>query len=363
MQRREIELEASLRRLRAELASVESRRGRLPHPQQVDALCAAVQQARRDGALQQTAAAQEQQVHEKQRELQHAARRLPLWNRPWSELELLPLPSEATLQRFEHEQRKFDQRGEQLESQGRQTTEQIAELQQHQALLQRHGPVPAIDDLNEARQAREKGWLLLQPFLSLGPQDASQADPDAIAAYVQQLGGGDLPAAFARSVAACDELSDQLRLQADRVAEMEQLRAELEKARRRLRENAASQAQWSSEQEAWLEAWREAWKDCGISPLTPVEMRDWCDRARQIRNEILEMRKAERQWRLLVQQVDQHRQRIARRLDEIAADGAADGDAAERAAALRAWRRWRQRRRPWTPPRCRWTTGSSKPSP
>lgn len=200
--------------------------------------------------------------------------RLGLWSGTADELEALPVPPAETLERFSRDFAVLADRLRALEERRQAAQGGAGEAARQLEVLRRAGAVPTEDDLAEARQRREEGWLLIKR---------------------QEAGKNDLFDAYEHAVRQADEIADRLRREADRV----QLQARLSADRdQRAAEAEALDAQLAglAEEAGRAEAaWRDLWRPCGIEPLPPREMHPgWTSRHERLRDRAEAVREARR---------------------------------------------------------------------
>lgn len=237
---------------------------------------------------------------EKRETAQLEARRtvLPLWSGTVDQLRLLAVPLETTLERFERELSELD--GELITAQGeaRRLERNLAEVEQKLLNLSAGGEVPSVHSLTGTRQLRDRGWLFITQRLQSGSQvtDELASEEVAFLQQIRQLNGDstsamttmklpDLLSAFQALMRSADALGDQLRAEANRVAEAGTLR-DLQRELTTLH-NAARQTleRVETRRSALLEQWQQEWQPLGINPRMPREMREWSRR----RTEVLEI--------------------------------------------------------------------------
>ncbi len=193
--------------------------------------------------------------------------RLGLWQGELLDLEKLPVPSMETVDRYEVAFQQAHNATAQANDRARELDRALSDAERQIEALQLGAPVPTEADLERARNRRALGWILVRRSWLEGVTDAEAArqyDPER-----------PLPEAFETSVSEADAVSDRLRREANRVAELASLLAQ-KKQWVELSNRSRSELQKTESQLAALQdAWCAMWEPCGISPLTPKEMRGW----------------------------------------------------------------------------------------
>lgn len=226
------------------------------------------------------------ELNELKANTQVALSQLGLWSGSLDEAEKLAVPSLATIEQFAEE---FKDRRGQLALHRDRLREKIAEKERLDAELghlERGQRIPTDEELNNARKLRESGWQLVL---------RSWMDDSENEAEVENFLRGFPPAttladAYHRSVENADQLVDQLRTDAERVANKVKLQSDRD---RRLAEkqNIEAEIQLSETDCRDVEQrWKESWKRLSINPLSPLEMRDWCRKQQEIANAAANLR-------------------------------------------------------------------------
>ena len=193
----------------------------------------------------------------------------------------LPVPAQATL-------RKYRERFSELERDIKAATKKISD--EESALnklggdltrMERRGELPTEDSLRVARDHRDQGWQLVLKDWKGGGAD-EQLDPDL-----------PLEEAFPRSIQAADKISDQLRNDADTVAQAQEKRLQIQSSQDLIKETEVQAARLQTEKEECQTAWVQEWAPAGISPRSPAEMEEWRESWIQFRETLTKLRDAE----------------------------------------------------------------------
>lgn len=200
----------------------------------------------------------------------------------------LVLPAAARLRAFEAAASDLAARTREWEIAQKETARQLRDMRAKLAALEKRGALPTLESLAEAREQREAGW---QQVLASWKHGQPEAD----------WNGTPLSQAYPAAVHHADALADQLREDADAIAQAEDLRArireleanELEQERQRLQ----------AAREAWQRDWLQLWQATGLPAGSPAEMLEW-------REHWLEFRNRYEAWRDLRDELDAARQAI-----------------------------------------------------
>ncbi|WP_343217778.1 ATP-binding protein, partial [Desulfatitalea alkaliphila] len=337
--------ETALERRRQLAARVRGlhRQGRtLAAPRDLAGLKAVLEEALQAGPLAAQAAKERAALDRLGETLAAELRRQTLWDGDLAALETLALPAAAAIDDFETRLAAVERRGEQLAAEKAATAKELARVTADLQGLDQSGAVPSEADLTAARALRDRGWVAIRRLLvgvaldDGAPDDATADDASvvdgavddgsaAVALMKQFAAAGDLPEAYAQSVAAADGIADRLRREAERVnrkglwlAQQAQHQVALEGVTADL---AAAEAQVAEVRAAWHELWAPA----GIVPRGPKEMRAWAAAMAALREKAADWRTRGEQARRQAADLEAVRRRLAGALAD--AGRAAAGDA------------------------------------
>ncbi|WP_372677199.1 AAA family ATPase [Desulfosarcina sp.] len=217
--------------------------------------------------------------------------RQTLWAGALADVDQLPLPTQATIDRFDVG---FDALQRTLEKQreAKASTEgEIAGTQADIQTIDRIREVPTETDLKTIRALRDKGWGVIRQTLD-GQAPPPEASRDYLSHFEDASGLSD---AFEKSMVRADHVSDRLRREADQVSKKGLLEAQKEKLEKALVDvNAALETSLAQHRE--LETgWQQVWQPAGITPQTPKEMRGWLAEIGLLRDKLVDWQSGKRQ--------------------------------------------------------------------
>ncbi|WP_437688367.1 AAA family ATPase [Sorangium sp. So ce176] len=251
-----------------ELRTAEGALGRAVEPRDTAPLAAAVGEALKLGDPGKGLRAAQTEAAAASEALAQALRKLAFWTSGDVELEALPVPPDAIIDRFAsafrdaHEQ-KIRARGA-LDDARRELERAEAELIRFDAA----GEVPTAEAVRSARRRRDRGFRLLRRGFIDGREDiAAEA-----AAFAPGLPLAD---AYEDSVAATDELADTLRAEAARVERHRSLVAEVARRRELVAAQEGELRGVEASATRTEEEWRALWPSLGFAPQPPDEMLKW----------------------------------------------------------------------------------------
>ncbi len=145
------------------------------------------------------------------------------------------------------------------------------------------GDVPSEEELTRIRGKREQGWKLLRKqWLEAKNVAAESADYNA---------GKQLPEAYEEYVNRADLIADRLRREAGRVANIANLRAQVETLEEILEENKKVKQVVDQRRQRLNAAWAEIWTPAEITPLSPKEMSGWLAETDKLRYKVSDLLK------------------------------------------------------------------------
>ncbi len=194
--------------------------------------------------------------------------KLPLWNKDIAALEILPIPKQETLDRFERDLDEQKLKLERIKIAINTAEGKIRKLKANLTTLEVSGEIPTEGDLQDARTHRQEGWKLIRKAW------IEKVTVDDEASAFDPLSPLDI--AYEESIEKADEISDRLRQEADRVAQKMNWLAELRHHEEELEGYRAEDATLKQEMVAINEQWKKLWLPLlEVGPLPPKEMRVW----------------------------------------------------------------------------------------
>lgn len=177
----------------------------------------------------------------------------------------LPVPGQSTIRDFRSQLEKI-QHGIELEQTKIRDEQTSIETNQSELLrLQRRGELPSLESLNQARQHRDHGWqLVLEAWKGQGTRE-------------ELFHGVPLEDAYPEAVKKADNIADQLRFQAETVAQAEEKRGQIESSLKRIEHAEIRLDDLKERLKTCQSEWTQQWAPSGIEPRSPSEMEEWRD--------------------------------------------------------------------------------------
>jgi uncharacterized protein YhaN len=275
--------------LQLDISSGEQRLSVQPITFDLPALRASLRAVQQQGDVQAELNQAEADCGKMQRQVELALKKLPLFSGQLTELECLPLPSSASLDRFETE---FSTADGQLQALNRTLAE---DEQQRDALsaqlsqLESGQAVPTLAELDRMRRLRQYGWQLF-----VATWESKTTDDTALHDYLKNFPeSSDLTSAYQHAVLEADRIADALRTDANRVATKAKLHNDLAQISTRYAKRQAELQQTQSQRAEIEQRWQALWTPTGITPLAPDEMQDWLRQLDQLSQQLKQLRQLE----------------------------------------------------------------------
>lgn len=216
----------------------------------------------------------------------------------------LAVPSPVTIRKFRERFDKLERDIELAKKDSRDETENVNALEDDLRRLERRGELPSEDSLKQAREHRDHGWQLV---LADWKGDGSKEELDPVLPLVE---------AFPLAIIKADNIADQLRLDADAVAQAEEKRLQIQNSQRKITEAKETIAALQSKIDECQATWDSEWDAIGVLARSPDEMEQWRENWVQLRQTIGNLREAEAAVKTKTAQVQHARQTLAKVLLE-----------------------------------------------
>jgi uncharacterized protein YhaN len=193
----------------------------------------------------------------------------------------LAVPTTSTIRRFREQFDRID-RGINAEEatilgEGKRVKAIQAELNR----MERRGELPTEGALHEARIHRDHGWeLVLAEWKGDGAKE-------------ELVPGSPLEEAYPETIVKADEIADQLRQQAEAVAQAEEKRFQITRSEKLIADAQEKLAVLRNERAECETAWEAAWEASKVKGRSPEEMEEWRDAWIELRETLSRLRAAE----------------------------------------------------------------------
>jgi uncharacterized protein YhaN len=211
----------------------------------------------------------------------------------------LSVPASATIRKFRD---LFDEFGRDMKSETediRVAQDTVQTLETELKRLERRGELPSEESLKQARQHRDHGWQLV---LADWKGDGANEELDPASPLVE---------AFPRAIFRADNIADQLRLDAESVAQAEEKRLQIQNNQKRITVASERLVSLQDEMKKCQVSWKTEWAACGVPVRSPVEMEEWRENWVQFRETVSKLREAEAAVKSKHVQVRAARERLA----------------------------------------------------
>jgi len=276
-------------KLRRESARIEGNLAKIQIPNEAAGLRATVREVQNAGDLESQLGSAINEVSELRESAAVALSQLGLWSGSLEDAETLDVPSLATIERYSEELKGKSGKIDSLHDQKQAKTSEREQLETQLNQLELDQRVPTDEELSSSRKRRDQGWQLV-----LAAWTTDHDNEGDVQEFLQEFSPlTSLADGYRRSVEEADQVADQLRSDADRVATKVRINAEIEQ---RLWEAESLESQCEVEEAEYLSVearWKEIWGRLNITPLSPLEMRDWLRKQQGIAQAVAGIRSAQ----------------------------------------------------------------------
>jgi uncharacterized protein YhaN len=217
----------------------------------------------------------------------------------------LSVPTKATIRRIGEAMDGINRDIKNEESKIEEGEKHIDSLQAELGRMERRGELPSEQALRKAREHRDHGWsLVLAEWKGNGSKE-------------EFVPGTPLEIAFPQTVVQADDIADQLREQAEAVAQAEEKRFQIKQSEKQNQEAEENILELQSKLKECQTSWEAAWLPCGITPRAPAEMEEWREAWSEFKVLLGQLRIAEETFRQKSNQVQEAKKQLATVLSEL----------------------------------------------
>ncbi|MAT15053.1 MAG: hypothetical protein CMJ46_07260 [Planctomyces sp.] len=216
----------------------------------------------------------------------------------------LAVPAPATIRRFRDRFANLERDLGLTNNLIRDEKETVGGLEDELRRLERRGELPSEESLKQARGHRDHGWQLV---LAEWKGEGATEELDPALPLVE---------AFPQAISKADNIADQLRSDAEAVAQAEEKRLQVQNSQRKITEAKESLASLQREFEGCQASWESEWAPIGVVPRSPDEMEEWRENWVRLRETITKLREAEAEFSSKSKKVEKARTTLATALME-----------------------------------------------
>ena len=235
--------------------------------------------------------------------------RLGLWNGSLEDAGHLALPLPETVGRFDEEYRLLTDKQLKLADEKEALDKEYKIILEQLHYSEFATDVPAEDDLVNKRNQRDQGWQLLRRQWLQGEDVTEESS-----AYDSEQ---PLPEAYEQMVILSDQIADRLYREADRVQKYASLKASAHTIEKRMDDICQGESDIGKALTEITCRWHELWTPFGFTPLSPREMLAWLRSFENLRVQVREFEKFDRDERLKVGRRKELRESLVREIDAI----------------------------------------------
>jgi uncharacterized protein YhaN len=234
----------------------------------VESLEAAIEKIKMEGRLEKTVIEKHDEFLQIEQMMTDLVQNLPLFNGTSEELLELKVPNlTETVKKFQREYEEISADIRQLTDKIEDQTTLIEGNENRIRELESEADIPTAADLDQSRNHRDAGWLVIRQKLNIGEFNESE-----LAEFSKGL---PIDFAYEKSVKEADDISDKMRTEAEKVGQKNKLLADIETSKNKINKLASDLEQADQRMTDWNAKWIEYWQFANFVPLTPEEMLEW----------------------------------------------------------------------------------------
>lgn len=211
----------------------------------------------------------------------------------------LLVPPKVTIRRFGEEMDRINRDIKSEETKLLEGRKHIESLQAEISRMERRGGLPSEQALHNAREHRDHGWNLV---LAEWKGDGSKEE------FVPDV---PLEEAFPQAIVQADLIADQLREQAEAVAQAEEKRFQINQTEKQNQESEGNIKESQRKLHECQISWETTWEACGVTPRTPAEMEEWRETWSEFKATLHQLRVAEETFQQKSNQVQEAKKLLA----------------------------------------------------
>ncbi|MFY7878229.1 MAG: hypothetical protein ACOVQM_22415, partial [Pirellula sp.] len=289
-----------LEKLRRDIVKTELKRSETPAIQNSVAFRAKLQQIQRQGDSETQSANLQTECDRLSTELEIEIQRLPLWNGTADSLAALAIPTMTTVERFEKEWMELDSEIKAIRKRKSDASKQHSVFTRELANLESNQSIPSPMQLEEKRLTRDGGWKLIRSEWLEGKTDELERTN-----FLAQFSSTNhLADAFEQSMVDADSIADQLRTDAERVANKSRILLDLKQQNDQIEEVEQELASALERQQQLEASWNLLWQTHQLAPLPPREMRSWILSVNGIVERVVNLKAKRKELAALQQKID-----------------------------------------------------------
>lgn len=292
-----------------ELETISAAKVKLPKVKNIDSLKTVIRLAQRAGDIDELISTINREIEVGRINCRSDLSQLGLWNGELQQMLSLHLPLAETIRTFENGYDSLSQEHRQIKDEQRKIQEDLAVAKRNLKEVLAGEEVPSEQKLQQVRNRRLDGWLLLKRRWLDGEnvvKEAAKYDPEK-----------ELHLAYELQVDRADRVADRLRHETRRVAEAATLEVRIKNLTQQIKRLAEQEEDHKVRNDDFSDKWRETWKSAEINPLSPREMSVWLTEFGKIRFRLQELAARQSEKSAKEEERNTHRLKIIDELKKI----------------------------------------------
>lgn len=202
------------------------------------------------------------------------------------------IPSKESIEASIEEERERRDRKRQVENAIKKEEEKLNKFKVHLRHLEQDWIVPTLQDLTFQRQVRDGAWELVKKrWITLSPDEQAEQSVRT-QVPLDECNSSQIEEIYEFLCQSSDRISDQLRDDAERVAEKLQRLREIDFSENQLANLNAELKHCDEDIQRWYAEWERTWNQFGVKAKSPKEMLEWV----VCKNELLRLNAKIQAW-------------------------------------------------------------------
>ena len=296
--------------LESEMLAAKETLSNMPSPKDSSSLKAALSKVMKQGDLSESLKKIKGELRARREHVETHMKNIGLWKGSMAALESTTPPSEETIDQFESDFIENRSRLERVEQALGEQKDRLFGLERQLEALKGAGPIPTVEELEQARRNRDEGWRLIKESWLFSKEEVNRnqsVDADDAA----------LAEGYEKRVKAADDIGDRLRNESERVAKQVSLSADRQEVEKRISALSEDLARMKTAYSGIESEWHKMWETIPIRLRRPREMRAWLQRYHKLMEEIARRRAVKEEAERLETLMEDDRKLLIERLKAL----------------------------------------------
>ncbi len=274
-------------------------------------LMAAIRKIREKGRLDLELKKSQDELSPFRRKEENSLKHLQPWTGSAEKLGKLSFPRDITIKQYDEEFRDLKDSKKEVMANREKLQEELRESKLKKEQLLRGKQAVASEQLEEARQHRNRGWdIIRRKYLEDG-----HVPDEEVRRFSNDM--NNIAEDYEKSVKSADALADNRFVHAEETAQLLENSRMLEQLEQKL-ETLGERKIGLYEQENELEKrWQNKWKNCGFEPLSPPEMKAWIEQKNILLDDYEKRLSCEEKRQNLISEIEDSKNLLIQSLQQV----------------------------------------------